>query len=257
MDEESNDVTAQGATVEQTTDTESSTVEQATTEVKDDVATSEDTTEGEDTQTGESEEQVSDEKLAPKSQNRFQKLANEKRAAESRILELEQKISQLEQFDVPTEQDYIDGGYEPVEAKLNAMQAEMAQMKEISKVKALNASVEGDMVRIVHEFPQLDPSSPEFKEDLAVQLFTQYDQDAETQYADGGIVLQAKQLPYEYIKAKMNLIGLASKDASVKAQKSVERMVSVAETPTGKVSPKAPSQMTTKELEKTLGVVYQ
>jgi hypothetical protein len=236
---------------------ESPAIEQTTEEVKDDVATS-DEAEAVETETAETDgdEEAPEETLAPKSQNRFQKLANEKRELADRNRLLEERLAELQEFAVPTEQDYIDGGYDPIEAKLNALQAEMSQTKEMSKVKSLNAAVENDMVRIVHEFPQLDPKNPEFKQDLAVTLFNQYDKDAATQYADG-IVLKTNQLPYDYIKEKMELIGLASKGAKVAAQKSVEKMVSAAETPTGKVTPKATGEMSTKELEKSLGIVYQ
>lgn len=249
-EEADNGVVAETAAVEQTTEVESPTTEQTAEEVTEDVATSEETeADGESAEPEAEQSEEAEEKLAPKSQNRFQKLANENR-------ELKAKIAQLEEVAIPTEQDYLDGGYDATEAKLNALEAKLQQKEAIDNITSLNAAVENDMVRIIHEYPQLDPKNPQFKEQLAQKIFEQYDRDSGAKYTQDGIVLEANQLPYEYIKQKMDLIGLASKDASVKAQKSVEKMVSVAETPTGKSQPKAPKEMTTKELEDNLGVVY-
>jgi hypothetical protein len=244
-------VVAETAPVEQTTEVESPTTEKATEEVQEDVATSDDT-EAVETETSEETdvEEATEETLAPKSQNRFQKLANENR-------ELKSRIAQLEEVSIPSEQDYLDGGYDATEAKLNVLEAKLQQREAIDNITSLNSAIDNDMVRIIHEYPHLDPKSPEFNKDLAVKLFEQYDKDSGAQYADGGIVLETKQLPFEYIKDKMALIGIASQDAKVSAQKSVEKMVAAAETPTGKVIPKAPADMTKAELEKSLGVVYQ
>lgn len=110
------------------------------------------------------------------------------------------------------------------------------------------------MVRIIHEYPQLDPKSPKFNKDLAVNLFAQYDRDSGAQYTEDGITLSTNQLPHEYIKSKMDLIGIASRDAKVEAQRSVEKMVSVAETPAGS-PPKDAKEMTIEEMEAKFGIV--
>lgn len=214
------------APVEQTTEVEAPTTEQATEEVETEAATPEETEPVEEQTSEETDEvQVPDETLAPKSQNRFQKLANENR-------ELKAKLAQLEELAIPTEQDYIEGGYDPTEAKVNALQAQFQQREAIDNITSLNAAIDNDMARVIHEFPQLDPKSPEFKKDLAINLMAQYDKDTQARYTEDGIVLETNRLPYEYIKEKMDLIGLSTKQAQVQAQKNVESMVAQAETPT-------------------------
>jgi hypothetical protein len=232
MAEEANEVVAEVTTeapVEQTTEVESSTTEQAADEVTDDGATSDDTEDVDETETAETddtaEEVVADETLAPKSQNRFQKLANENR-------DLRAKIAKLEEVAIPTEQDYLDGGYDEAQAKLNALEAKFQQREAIDNISSLNSAVDNDMARIIHEYPALDPQNKSFKKDLAVKLFAQYDKDSGAQYSEDGIVLNTNQLPYEYIKEKMDLIGMASAQERVTAQKNVEKMVAAAETPT-------------------------
>lgn len=260
MAEDSQDVSAPAeesvqtdAAVEQTTEVDSSTTEQTSEQVSDEVATSEDTEQPvEQTQQEEAEANGESEDLAPKSQNRFQKLANENRA-------LKQRLAEMEQLKVPSEQDYIDGGYDPIEAKINALEARQNQREQIDEVVNLNNAIENDMGRIVNEFPQLNPQSKEFNQDLARTLFNQYDQDAGTEYTEDGITLRTNQLPYNYIKNKMELIGLASAKAKVQAQKSVEQMVAAADNPSSKAPQvtKSASEMSLSELEAKLGVQYQ
>lgn len=257
MDEESKDVSASTDVVADTaTDVSSATEEVSTNEAQADVSTdaANETDQSDSEAAGESEEtEAGDgEELKPKSQNRFQKLANENR-------DLKERIAQLEQLAVPTEQDYLEGGYEPTEAKLNALEAKIAQRDQIEKVTSLNHAIDNDMARIIHDFPQLDPKNEQFNKELAIDLFTQYDRDSGAQYTDDGITLNTNQLPYQYIRDKMRLIEKARAEARVKAQKNVESMVSAAETTSSKapVITKEAKDMSTKELEANLGIVYQ
>lgn len=247
MPEEGNDaaVVNDAPVVEETTTQDSSPVEETVIESSEEIATPDEPVESEETNTtvepveAAPEEVDMPEGLTEKSQNRFQKLANRNR-------ELEEKIAQLEQLQVPTEEDYLEGGYDPIEAKVNAMQAERQQEKAIAQVERLNSAYDTDMLRIMNEYPQLNPKSDQFSEELAMELFTQYDQDSGVQYTEDNIVLGANQLPYQYIKDKMNLIGKATAKAQVKAQKDVERMVAAADTQ-GSKAPSVPAGTETLE----------
>lgn len=240
MDEES---TAVNEVVEQpTTQTESAAVEntEVASDTNEEVEVSQETEDAEVSNevSGETEEaEVSEESdevapntkfedLAPKSQNRFQTLANRNR-------ELEAKLKEYEQFYAPTKEEYIEGGYDESEARINAVEAKLAQTEAINQVKELNLAVDNDMVRVVTEYPELDPKSDKFNEKLAKSLMSQYDKDSQAVYSEDGIVLSTKQLPYEYIKDKMDLLGLVKQTERTTAQKNVERMVAAAETPTG------------------------
>lgn len=232
MPEEKTDVATDVAAVEQPiTETDSSPVEE---QVASDTAQAEESQaevsneQSNDTE-GEKEEvapgvQVDD--LKPKSQNRFQDLANRNR-------ELEQKLREMSEFQAPTKDDYIAGGYDESEARINALEAKLAQGEALGQVKQLNLAVDNDMVRVLSEYPELSPSSSKFNEKLAQNLMAQYDRDAQAEYSEDGIVLSANQMPYEYIKSKMDLLNLATKQERVTAQRNVEKMVAAAETPTG------------------------
>lgn len=230
------DVTAvqDAPVVEQTTTQDSSPVDETVIDSSEEIATQDEPVESDETNTSEETEAVEEEQreteLSPKSQNRFQKLANEKNRFEQESRQLRERVSQLEQLQVPTEEDYLQGGYNPMEAKVNAMQAHMQQRDAIEKVERLNNAIDLDSIRIKHEFPQLDPTNKEeFNHELTKSLFSQYERDSGIQFTKDGIVMGTNQLPYQYIKDKMDLIGIASANARVRAQKDVEKMVSAAD----------------------------
>lgn len=235
--DEATGVTSTDEAVETTTEVESPTIEQTDSETTEqEVEVTEETQTEEETEADQADGEETD--LKPKSQNRFQKLANENRS-------LREQVAKLEQLAVPTEQDYIDGGYDPTEAKLNALEAKIQRNEAVEQITYLNSTFDTDMVRIAHEYPQLDPRSPEYNEALTEKLFNQFDQDNGTEYSDG-IVLRADKTPYQYIKDKMDLIGIASQKAKVQAQRDVEQMVAAAETPTSTAPPAKSSSDDTK-----------
>lgn len=240
--DEATGVTSTDETVETTTEVESPTIEQTDSETTEQVEVTEETQTEEETEADQADGEETD--LKPKSQNRFQKLANENRS-------LREQVAKLEQLAVPTEQDYIDGGYDPTEAKLNALEAKIQRNEAVEQITYLNSTFDTDMVRIAHEYPQLDPRSPEYNEALTEKLFNQFDQDNGTEYSDG-IVLRADKTPYQYIKDKMDLIGIASQKAKVQAQRDVEQMVAAAETPTSTAPPAKSSSEDTKLSPKEL-----
>lgn len=260
-EEVNNDVAPEVQAVEPTTEVESSPTEQTDEVETNDVAPSEGVDDTEETETSEetdsdvdADEATDTEKpLAPKSENRFQKLANTNKALTVENRQLTEQIKQLEQLQVPTEQDYIDGGYDPMEAKLNAMEAREQQRNAVEQVERLNSSYENDMLRVIHEYPQLDPNNKsQYNEALAIKLFTQYDKDTGAQYTDDGIVLNTNQLPHEYIKEKMDLIGIAAKQAGVTAQRNVEKMVAQADTPGSKAPELSKANETAEEMRERL-----
>lgn len=251
MAEEANDVVqdtpvtdAVVDTVETTTDT-SSEVEQTAEETQADApAEAEESTDSTaEAETDSVEENT--EELKPKSQNRFQRLANENR-------ELKDQVKQLESLKVPTEEDYIDSGMDATEAKLSALEANLQQRDAVESIVSLNHSVDSDLEQTMREYPQLDPQSKQFNEKLAASVMAQYDRDSGAEYDKSGIMIRTSQLPYEYIKDKMNLVGMASAQAKVEAQKNVESMVAHADTPSSTAPTQDPKTETTEQMRERL-----
>jgi hypothetical protein len=233
-------------TVETTTDA-SSDVEQTTgsTEPAEEQAT-EDSNEAEATETDSND--VAEEPLKPKSENRFQKLANENR-------NLKEQIKQFEALQVPTEEDYIESGMTQEQAEVAAIKANLQQRDAVESIVHLNQSVESDLERTMREYPQLDPSSKQFNEKLAASVMAQYDRDSGAEYDESGIMVRTTQLPYEYIKDKMELISMASAQAKVEAQKNVESMVSAADTPSSTAPAYDPKTETLEQMRERLASV--
>lgn len=233
MAEEAEDVTIQttdsvvvDSAVETTTETTSSEVEQtADTEVAtDNTETTETSGAAVEEQETDSQTAAETEELKPKSQNRFQQLANDNR-------HLREQIKELEDLQIPTQDDYIEQGMDETQAKLSVLEAKQQQRDAIDSVVYLNQSVDNDLANVMREFPVLDPSSKQFNEKLATSVMSQYDRDSGAEYDKTGIMIRTAQLPYQYIKDKMDLVSMASAQAKVEAQKNVESMVSQADTP--------------------------
>lgn len=235
----------QEVAVEPTTETTPSEVEQTA----DEEVTEEATETSEEATETESDPVTEETELAPKSQNRFQRLANENR-------DLKEKIKTMEELQVPTEQDYLDDGQDPVTAKLNAMDARLAQKDAVDSVIHLNQSIDNDLSRAFNEFPQLNPDSKNFNERLAKSIMDQYDRDSGAQYdGESGIMISTTQLPYTYIKDKMDLIGIASSQAKVEAQKNVESMVGHADISASTASTITPENETIDQMRDRLAGV--
>lgn len=256
MAEEAVDVTPETTevvedAVETTTETESSEVEQTTEETEE----SEQSEETESTDEAEVETETEDvtvdetEELKPKSVNRFQQLANENR-------NLKQQLKELEELQVPTEEDYLESGQDELTASINALKAEREQEKAVEQIVYLNQSVDSDIEKVMGDYPVLNPKSPEFNEKLAQSLMGQYDTDTGAQYVEQNgqkIMVSTTQMPYDYIKEKMDLIGMASAQAQIVAQKNLESMVSQADTPSSSApQPSDPSNESIDEMRDRL-----
>ena len=240
MAEEATDVTptveepvATGA-VEPTTEATSSEAEQTAVEPQDESTTAQEEAPSEKTVMADSQEPETEgatpnetEGLKPKSQVRFQKLANENRV-------LKEELRQLKELQVPSKEDYIEDGDDELTASVKALEADRAQEKAVNQIVELNQFVDTDIEKAMREFPLLNPQSKEFNPSLAQSLMEQYDSDSGAQYVEQNgqqVMISTSQLPYEYIKSKMDLIGIVSANAKVQAQKNVESMVAQADTP--------------------------
>lgn len=254
MAEEANDVATTEVVdaAEPTAEVESSTTEQTTEVTQEENQEVQEESESEAEVTAEAETdstESAEETLKPKSENRFQKLANENR-------NLKEQIKQLEALQVPTEEDYIDSGMTQEQAEVAAIKASLQQRDAVDSVVHLNQSVENDLERTMREYPQLDPESKQFNEKLAASVMAQYDRDSGAEYdPNSGIMIRTSQLPYEYIKDKMELISMASAQAKVEAQKNVESMVANSDTPSSQAPSFDPKTETIEQMRERLASV--
>lgn len=207
--------------------------------------------------TEESAQGEPDEKpLAPKSQNRFQQLANENRQLREQLANLDAKQAQ-----VATEQELLNeinpetGDYYTIAeaeraARLQAnetVQQQLARERSALEVQQNQHVLTTEANQALQEFPELDSDSDQFDAELAAEY------DAALGQAiilnEQGIPIGAHMSPYQLAKsivgpakraaAKAEIIGQAN------AQKATERMLASADsrssasghTPKGKVDP--------------------
>lgn len=155
---------------------------------------------------------------------RIRQLANENR-------QMREYIQSLEELQTNTEQDYVEAGYSEERAEILALKESVERDRTLNQISQLNTGIASDVTRILSDFPEFNPKSPEFiGEEHAKEIASMYDEFAEVQYDKNGVVaLSAKQLPYDFYKRQANILRAAQSKAGVKAQASAEKMLASAE----------------------------
>lgn len=234
--------------VEPTTETQSSEVEETSAETENAEEAPEESTD-EQAEVTQETEATSEEttELKPKSENRFQRLANENR-------DLKERLKGIEALQVPSKEDYLEDGQDETQAEISALKAQFAQRDAIETVTSLNNSIDVDLANMKQEFPILDPKSKEYNAKFANSILSQYDADTGAQYdTETGLMLSTAQLPYQYVKNKMDLMNMAYSRASVDAQRNVESMVSQSDSATASVpTQKTAGEETVEEMRERL-----
>jgi hypothetical protein len=140
-------------------------------------------------------------------------------------------IQSLEELQPNTEQDYVEAGYSEERAEILALKESVERDRTINQISQLNTAIAQDVSRILQDFPEFNPASPEFiGEEHAKEITSLYDEYADVQYdKDGVVALSAKTLPYDFYKRQANILRAAQSKAGVKAQASAEKMLASAE----------------------------
>lgn len=170
--------TAQDSPIEETSkddfDKSFDVLDEVETESNDDSEAEEQSDAKTDDNAGETPSQVN-----PKSENRFQKLANENRELNRQIAELQAKQAQF-----ANEQDLLneinpDTGdyYTPQEVERMSWQQQREAMAERTKqeiqqlqIQQTQQAISGEAQEVVNQFPLLNPDSKEFNQDIATKF---------------------------------------------------------------------------------------
>jgi hypothetical protein len=264
MDEES---TAVDVGAEQSAPVESAPAEQ-TTEVaskpvgvhKDDgeivlqETDSSESSEGDDTPSSEATEdtkaepQGEEKPLAPKSQNRFQQLANENREFRQNLDNpdfLQQQLERLktQENQLATEQELLNEinpetgeYYTPAEVERVAFQKareqqqqDVAQQRYELEVQQNQQTIANEAADVLKEYPEFDESSPEFNEALATQADELLKQ--ALIFDQQGQVVGASISPKQLYKTLHDSSQANNAKLRAEAQKSTEKMLANADRP--------------------------
>lgn len=198
---------------------------------------SEDKTEETETET------PKDETLAPKSQARFQNLANENR-------DLRRQVEQLtaQTYQPATEEDLANEvnpetgeNYNRLEAKFEAYRQSQEIDKYNSQVVEAQASIGNESLGVLNDFPRFNPNSDQFEADLALDAAQLLEAnlirdpnvpelDQEGKPTGKGIVIGSNISPYQLYKTLDKASSLSITKGQIKGQQATETMLANADT---------------------------
>lgn len=177
-------------------------------------------------------------------ENRIRDLTHQLNNSNEEIRKLRTEVvtKNAQHYHAATEQELVDEGYEPADAKIEAMRQEMEIDKYNSRVQQINSDIHVDSLRLLHDFPVFDPRSDSYDETFAKQVAGMYDKVSNMKTDDNtGYVTKVDVYPYDFYKSYNDTYQAGISKGAVKKQKAVERNEAAVETPSS-VPPKKPSK---------------
>jgi len=221
--------------------------------------------------------------LAPKSQNRFQQLANENKELREQLERLDARKAQvaqeqelLDQVNPETGEYYTTQEVERI-ARFNANQAEqqrIEQQQQSLQTQVKQQTISNEAKSIIEEFPLFNETSPEYNAELAADYNQLLGDNLLYRFTDGkvytantlitnGINPETQTLvdtytsPYQLAKTVANAYNKAAVKAQIKGQRATEKMLSQSDTPSSapvKQSPSSEKAMSANEYIKAKGL---
>jgi hypothetical protein len=160
---------------------------------------------------------------------------------------------QLDQFYGPkTQQELIDEGVPPEDARYEALRQEMAYSQQRAQVAELNAGMQAEAVNAVHDFPIFDEKSKDFDPVFTQEVQAAYLNAARVQVDEHGIVTNAEIPLYDFYKRMADIYSRgASKGAQTGAADMAQMLGRTEDTTGGSTSTGSGDSLA--ELEERLG----
>lgn len=173
--------------------------------------------------------------LAPKSENRFQKLANENRQLREYVEQLNAQV-----YQPVTPEELINEGYSEEMAEVKALRRDLEIQRYNTQIVEAQAGLNSESDQIVSDFPIFNPDSPDFQADIAADaaeaLNASLIRDPNT-----GQIIGSHISPYQIYKPIADAFEKAKRSGQVQGQKATERMLANVD---------APASITPKETKK-------
>lgn len=166
-------------------------------------------------------------------------------------------------FGPKTEEELVEEGMQPADAKLEAFKQEMAYKEQRAQVAELNAGMQSDAVNVMHDFPIFDPNSKSFDKDFTEMVNQQYKVAARVQTTEvmdprtnqaSQIVTNAEVPLYDFYQQMANIYGRGTSKGAEQGQAEMQQMLSRTENPGGSSSTSGNGN-TLADLEERLGDV--
>lgn len=179
------------------------------------------------------EKPLGEKPLAPKSENRFQKLANEKNAYAAENRELKEYIESINNkaYAPQSTEELVDEGLSEEMAEVRQLKQQLELNDYNSRVAEAQMSLGQESERIVTDYPMFDPDSPEFDAELA--------QDASDALRKAliidpntGQIIGSHLSPLQIYKPIAAAYEKAKRSGQVQGQKATEKMLANVDSPT-------------------------
>ena len=171
--------------------------------------------------------------LSPKSENRFQKLANENRDLKERIEKLHAEV-----YKPQTAEELVEEGLTPELAEVRALKQELDVNAFNARVVEAQTSISDDAGRVLQDFPIFDPDSSEYQPDLAADAAESLER-VLVKDPNTGQIIGSHLTPYQIYKPIADAYKRSSLKGQIQGQKATERMLSNVDSPTSR-APKEP-----------------
>jgi len=177
-----------------------------------------------------------------------------RRAYQERQRTRQQVAKQLDQSYGPkTEDQFIEEGLDPAEAKIEALRNEMLYSQQRAEVAELNAGMQADAVNALHDFPVFDENSKDYDPDFTKDVEEAYKVASRLQTDENGIVINAEVPLYDFYQKMYGIYQTGASKGSKQGQAETMAMLSRTENPGGGAS--KPTGDSLEDLEERLGDV--
>jgi len=184
------------------------------------------------------------EKPAKGAEARKEQLSNEIRDLVSKRASLRDEIAaeNAKVYAPQTAEQLVEEGQTPEMARVMALEQRTEMAEYNAKVTDLNANLSQQSLQVMHDFPQFDSSSPQYDESLSKRVATIYQRVAGIQTdPNTGLTIAANVLPYDIYKEFAEVQASGAQNGQVQGQKSAEKMLAAADSPSS-AAPKRAAQ---------------
>jgi hypothetical protein len=197
-------------------------------ETQEDTETTEESVEANDTEATAEETQQESEQQAEKGKP-DPELARQAYLERQRTRQaVTQQIQQ--QYRPKTEDDLLEEGLDPVDAKIQAIREEFDYREQVNQIAELTTTVRSDVVNVLSDYPIYNPNSPDYDPEFTKMVDDAYDQAAKLQTTEDGAILHAEVLPYEHYQRMAQIYQRGTSRGVKQGQDEATRTMSRTET---------------------------
>jgi hypothetical protein len=197
-----------------------------------------------------------DQQLTPEEQ-REQQRARAQQEYQNRQRTKTQVANQLDQdYGPKTEEELVNEGLEPADAKIEALRQEMAYKEQRTQIAELNAGMQAEAVNAINDFGVFNPKSGDYDEQYTKEVEQAYRVAARLQVDEkSGIILNAEVPLYNFYQQMANIYNRGASKGAQQGQQEMQQMLSRTENPGGSSSTNGSQGDSLEALEERLGNV--